>query len=139
MFIGMIMIGSACFVFGLVAISDNPYIFYWISFICRVGTGVGDGFMKVGVFAIANIEFTVDSERYSGIIQGSQGLGTLIGPIIMAITLPLINYQGTFYVVGSLILLSAFTLCASLPSRLNTKSGLDKTASSQVQEGEEKL
>jgi MFS family permease len=124
--IGLIMIGSACFVFGFAAFATNPNIFFWVSFSMRVVTGVGDGFMKVGTFAICNLEFTVDSEKYSGIVQGSQGLGTLIGPIIMAITLPFIGYMGTFYVVGTIILSSAFLLASRLPSRLNTKEGVDK-------------
>ena len=44
----------------------------------------------------------------------------------MAITVPTIDYMGTFYVVGSIILLSAFLLASRLPSRLNTKEGIDR-------------
>ena len=68
MIIGLLMIGTACFVFGAAAFAENDYIFFWISFCMRIVTGVGDGFMKVGVFAICNLEFTVDSEKYSGIV-----------------------------------------------------------------------
>jgi hypothetical protein len=43
----------------------------------------------------------------------------------MAITYPFIGYMGTFYVVGTIILLSAFLLASRLPSRLNTKEGVE--------------
>jgi MFS family permease len=66
--IGLIMIGLSCFVFGFAAFATNPNIFFWVSFTVRVLAGVGDGFVRVGAFAISNLEFTVDSEKYSGIV-----------------------------------------------------------------------
>jgi MFS family permease len=134
---GMVLTGLACAIYGFAAFATNPYVFYGVSFVGRVINGIADGFMKVGIYAILNLEFTVDSEKYSGIVQGSQGLGTLIGPFIMAVTLPYIDYMGTFYVFGAIILLSAFTICSSLPSRLNTKEGVDNKAPSLTKDGED--
>jgi MFS family permease len=66
--IGLLITGAAAFIYGTVAFSDNEWVFYWVSFCMRICTGVGDGFMKVGIFAICNLEFTTDSEKYFGMV-----------------------------------------------------------------------
>lgn len=54
-----------------------------------------------------------------GMMQGSLGLGMLLGPVISAMVFGPFNYWGTFFFYGCTIAIFGLGSACLLPSRLN--------------------
>lgn len=110
--------------YGIAAFIHQSGLFYTISYISRLSQGVADSLICVGLFAITSIEFTVDPEKYQGIMQGALGFGMLMGPTIASALYPLLKYSGTFFCFSAIIGVCGILVISKLPKRLNSQDGI---------------
>lgn len=122
--IGLIIMCASSASYGIASFTTNPGLFYAISYISRFSQGVADSLICVGLFAITSIEFTVEPEKYQGIIQGALGFGMLMGPTLASALYPAFAYAGTFFAFSALIGICGVLVISMLPKRLNSQDGI---------------
>lgn len=66
-----------------------------------------------------------------GYMQGSLGLGMLLGPVISSLVYPLFKYSYTFVFYGVSILIFGVGASCLLPSRLNKDKKAEPAATSE--------
>jgi len=64
---------------------ENDEAYFWLSFIFRIFFGLGTGLLNVSILSITAIRFSINKARYQGWYLIAEGLGALIGPIIIVI------------------------------------------------------
>jgi len=122
--IGLVIMCVSSASYGIAAFIPNFGTFYTISYISRLSQGVADSLICVGLFAITSIEFTVEPEKFQGIMQGALGFGMLMGPTFASALYPLLDYAGTFFCFSAIIGVCGMIVIGKLPKRLNTQDGL---------------
>jgi MFS family permease len=126
--IGLVIMCGSSASYGIASYIDNAGTFYAISYLSRFSQGVADSLICVGLFAITSIEFTVDPEKYQGIMQGALGFGMLMGPTLASALYPAFNYAGTFFAFAGIIGVCGVIAVSLLPKRLNSIDGLTDMA-----------
>ena len=105
--------------FAVAAFVKNDSGFYAMSITGRLIEGVGDGMLFVMIPSITSIEFPEDNEKYQGAIGVAQGLGLIIGPLMVTGLVTPLGYCGTFlFFAGFIGLIGAIAVCL-LPASIN--------------------
>lgn len=119
------VISSFCY--AIASQIESAGAFYGISYVSRLVQGIADAQICVALFSITSIEFKVQPAKYMGFMQGSLGLGMLLGPVISALVYGAMKYWGTFFFYGCTILVFGGGAACLLPARLN-KDGVGRKA-----------
>jgi MFS family permease len=80
--LGCISEGLAILSFGLISYIDNPDLFGWLAFTCRVIEGFGNGCLNCSSSSIIAYNFEKEMARIIGLTQTFTGLGMLTGPLL---------------------------------------------------------
>lgn len=119
--IGSSMLIITNFALGLVKFvpPDNPKLFIALSFIARFFQGFGDSMLVIASYSVITSTMPDNKEKYIGQIEGSIGIGIIVGPIIGSFIYGLVNYEWVFYSFGFLMIYNFLCLACVLPSGLN--------------------
>ena len=87
------------FSYAIASFINSDGAFYAISYISRLVQGIADAQICVSIFSMTSIEFTVNTAKYQGAVQGALATGMLLGPVIAGILYPIpgVRYPGTFF------------------------------------------
>lgn len=91
----------------------HPLVFAVIS----IGAGIGCSFVSIAVPAYVNTFFGGrDFSRISGFLQGANGIGSVISPVLMGLLYGANNsYKEAYFLTSSLVLVSMIVMAVCLP------------------------
>lgn len=104
------------------AVLGHPLVFALIA----VGAGIGCSFVSIAVPAYVNAFFGGrDFSRISGFLQGANGIGAVISPVLMGLLYGTNNsYKEAYFLTSSLVLVSMIMMALCLPGEEKTQEAL---------------
>jgi MFS family permease len=133
--VGMIMMAIATVFFACAAYFTNPWVFYSVSMVGRLGQGVADSLICICLPSVIQIEFPKKAELYYGYWEMANGVGLTLGPVISSVVYIYAGYSGTFFFFGAFIsLMGVLTVYCLLPKRLDTKDESEKKEGDEEKE-----
>jgi len=133
---GLLCMVISSYSYAFASTMSSGTAFYAISYVSRLFQGIADAQICVALFSITSIEFNANTvsapAKYMGYMQGSLGLGMLLGPVVSSLVYPLFSplckicgYAYTFIFYGSVILIFGVGSACALPSSLNKSKNKD--------------
>lgn len=87
--------------------------------VLRTSQGLSSGLIQTTSYAIVSILYPDGQQKYLGILEASMGLGLVVGPVIGSILYTFVEFQGTFYSIGCIFLISVVILIWAIPQTVN--------------------
>jgi MFS family permease len=110
--------GIALFGFG--SISFLPLdLLIPVALALRAFQGLSSGLIQTTSYTIVAILYPDSQQKYLGILEASMGFGQVVGPVIGATLYTFIDFQGTFYLIGGIFLISVVILSWVIPETIN--------------------
>lgn len=105
--------------FGLINCLESKNMMIAVALILRTTQGLSSGLIQTTSYAIVAVTFPEKQQKYLGILEASMGFGLVVGPVIGSTLYTLLGFQGTFFLVGAVFLISAISLAFIIPKTVD--------------------
>lgn len=112
---GILLMGIAMVGFGLFPLIYNNDIGLCYCLFIRVIQGTASSMVQTTAYAIVAISYPDNQQKYLSILEGSTGLGCMIGPLLGANLYTLFGFDYTFHTLGICFILLSPVLYMTIP------------------------
>ena len=122
--LGVLLMGVSFIAYGLIDYIEDNTIYICLSFIIRLLQGFSSSSIQTTCYSICTNFYPDKKEALVGYIEAVTGIGMIMGPIIGSILYSMGGFSFTFYVFGSIFLVTSFYIYKIFPK---TVDGVENT------------
>ena len=117
--IGMMLMGVAFILFGAISSITNKNVFIAAALSLRFLQGLASAIVQVTCYSVATNFYPDRKNTVIGILEASQGLGKVMGPLLGTAFYSIAGYDFMLYAFGSLFMLISFFIPCLMPKSID--------------------
>ncbi|CAI2369195.1 unnamed protein product [Moneuplotes crassus] len=117
--IGVCTLGLCLALLSVISYTTDTTVILILCFLSRACQGLATSMVQTTSFAIISKIFEERKQKYFAYLEGSQGLGLVLGPVVGGLLYMSIGFSSTFYVLGGFLIMIFLILYFKLPRTVN--------------------
>lgn len=118
---GLFSMGVCIFLFSKIGHIRNHYLLTMFWIVVRLMQGLSSSMIQTTTYSIVAVSFKDKKQKYLMILEASQGVGLIIGPILGTLLNQYACFESTFSRIGSSVMILVFVLIYYVPSSVDIK------------------